>query len=146
MNRVKILTGAVIFLFLLNAGLIFFLMGQKHPHLQPKREIIRLLELDKEQVAEYEKMIEAHQSNIEVHDTKITELKQALYQGLIDVEVDRDSIFNVLSKEQIIVEKMHYNHFREVGTLCNNDSQKESFKKLTKRLTALFSIRKQRRK
>jgi protein CpxP len=147
MNRVKILTGAVIFLFLLNAGLIFFLMGPPPPHggPGPKNEIIQLLELDKEQVVQYEEMIEAHQSNIQAQDAKIVELKQVLYQGLIDSQVDTDSIFTLLSKEKITVEKMHYSHFKALEGLCD-ENQKGNFKKLTKRLTELFSTKKKGRR
>lgn len=143
MNRVKILRGAVIFLFLLNTGLIFFLMGRPPRPEGPKREIIQLLELDKEQVAQYEEIIMAHQIEIQTQDAKIIELKQALYQGLIDNQVDTDSIFNLLSQEKIMIEKMHYNHFVALEALCN-ENQKGNFEKLTKRLTELFSIKKER--
>ncbi len=146
MNRVKILIRAVAFLFLLNIGLIFFLVGRRpSPRHGPKHKIIQLLELDSKQVKEYEEMIKIHEGNITAQDEKIVALKQELYKGLIDNQVDTDSLLALLSKEKTIVEKMHYRHFNDLEKLCKDD-QKDNFKKLTKELTKLFSVKERRGK
>ena len=79
MSKIKLLTIAVIGLFLLNAGIITFMLlrnppgpGVGRPPLHkeaPREAIIQMLHFDKEQSDQYKELIDQHQASNQVTST-----------------------------------------------------------------------------
>ena len=149
MSKIKLLTIAVIGLFLLNAGIITFMFLRNPPrpgagrapmHKEAPREvIIQMLHFDKEQADQYKQLIDQHQSSIRDLDDKIAETKNALYQTLsTENSIAKDSLLLTLADLQKQVESVHYAHFMDIKKICRPD-QLRDFDKLTKDLSRLFS-------
>jgi len=149
MSKIKLLTIAVIGLFLLNIGMITFMLfgnpirpGLGRPPLQreaPREAIIQMLHFDKEQSDQYKELIDQHQALIRDLDDKIAETKNELYQTLSTENITiKDSLQIVLADLQKQVESVHYAHFMDIKKICRPD-QLNDFNKLTKELSRLFS-------
>ena len=149
MSKIKLLTIAVIGLFLLNIGMIIFMLlgnplrpGLGRPPLRkeaPREAIIQMLDFDKEQAEKYKQLIDQHQSSIRGFDDKIADTKNELYQTLASENIAvKDSLLIVLADLQKQVESVHYNHFKDIKKICRPD-QLSDFNKLTKELSRLFS-------
>jgi hypothetical protein len=149
MSKIKLLTIAVIGLFLLNIGIITFMLLGNHirpglgkPPLQreaPREAIIQMLHFDKEQAVQYKELIVQHQALIRELDDKIAETKNELYQTLsTENSAIKDSLQFVLADLQKQVESVHYGHFQDIKKICRPD-QLSDFDKLTKDLSRLFS-------
>jgi protein CpxP len=149
MSKIKLLTIAVIGLFLLNIGMITFMLlrnpprpGAGRPPLHkeaPREAIIQMLHFDKEQADQYKQLIDQHQSSIRDLDDKIAETKNQLYQTLsTENKIVKDSLLLTLADLQKQVESVHYGHFQDIKKICRPD-QLRDFDKLTKDLSRLFS-------
>jgi hypothetical protein len=149
MSKIKLLTIAVIGLFLLNAGIITFMFfrnppqpGEGRPPMRkeaPREAIIQMLHFDKEQADQYKQLIDQHQSSIRDLDDKIAETKNQLYQTLsTENKIVKDSLLLTLADLQKQVESVHYGHFQDIKKICRTD-QLRDFDKLTKDLSRLFS-------
>ena len=149
MSKIKLLTIAVVGLFLLNAGIITFMFlrtpprpGEDRPPLrkeEPRKAIVQLLHFDKEQEDQYTELIDRHQALIRDLDDKIAETKNELYQTLSSENTAvKDSLLLTLADLQKQVESVHYGHFQEIKKICRPD-QLRDFDKLTKELSSLFS-------
>ena len=110
-------------------------MGQEGP----KRIIIERLHFDKDQVAEYEKLIDEHQSSIRSADDSIRIVKNGLYQTLNNENfAGKDSLVARLGVLQNQIEGVHYNHFAQLKKLCK-PGQLNAFNDLTKDLARFFA-------
>ena len=157
MSKIKLLTIAVIGLLLINIAIVSFLMFRKpppslagrppmgqdgQPPLQQdrlKNIIINKLHFDKEQAAQYEKLIVQHQAIIKSLNDSIKDAKNDLYSSLTDVTfTGKDSLIAKLGLLQRQVELTHYEHFAAIKTLCKPD-QLENYASLTKELARFFA-------
>jgi periplasmic protein CpxP/Spy len=149
MTKMKLLSMAVIGLLLINIGILAFLFLSKPMHSPidgprgkgegPKLIIIEKLHFDKEQVTQYEKLIDLHQKTVRELDGQIRETKNQLYATLAaENDKNTDSLQNKLGEIQRQIESAHYNHFEEIKKLCK-PGQTEYFKNLTGELAKFFA-------
>jgi periplasmic protein CpxP/Spy len=150
MSKTKFLTIIVIILFVINViTLSFFLINNQrklfrdHRPQAPSEVIIDRLHFDENQIGQYEKLIEAHQSEINSFDKKINSVKNELYLQLSkpDDKNLTDSLLTVLLATQKQIEVTHLNHFKEVKSICK-PNQIEDFNNLSKDLSGLFRPKK----
>ena len=149
MSKLKLLSIGVIGLLLVNMGIVVFLFMKKPPHPPgggppmgqegPKLIIIERLNFDKEQVAEYEKLIDEHQSSMRTTGDSIRMVKNDLYQTLNNENfAGKDSLVTRLGVLQNQIELIHYNHFAQLKKLCK-PAQFNAFNDLTKDLARFFA-------
>lgn len=142
MNKIKLLTILCIGLFITNLMLLWFLLSNKpgnHPGGEgPKKVIIEKLGFDKAQVAEYEKQIQWHRSEIDRSQEKLMKLKNELYASLTSNEDKKDSLIMEICAVQEQIENIHYKHFLDIKSLCKPEQQK-AFEELTKEIARLFA-------
>jgi protein CpxP len=149
MDKIKLLTIAVISLLLLNLGTLGFLifarpphsMGPPGMHQQPKEIIIERLRFDKEQQKKYAELIRWHRGTINAIETEIHQLKNKLYLQLLKNKADtitRDSLINALADYQKQIEATHFRHFQDIKSICTPD-QMDDYNDLTEELSRIFS-------
>lgn len=144
MNNTKFLILIIIVLLVMN-GFLFFRL------IKPRKEgaksiIIEQLHLDKEQIKKYESYIRQHRQDVNENEAKMNALRSNLFEQL---KYDQnflkvDSLISIIAQQQMVAEKINYNHFLEVKGLCK-PSQKEAFNELTTEIAHLFSPKKGRK-
>ena len=155
MSKIKLLTIAVLLLLLANIGLVTFLVLNKPPHMppprmgmneqEPKRIIIEKLHFNENQIAQYEILINVHQATIKELNNSFNQVKNSLYQTLLNEKtIIKDSLINQLGLLQIKIETTHYNHFKEIKSICL-PNQLANFNELSKELSTFFSPDKKNR-
>lgn len=142
MNKIKVLTIAVIALFVINMvtlSFLFFNDKKNDSKKEPKEIIIHKLGFNKNQIAEYEILIKKHKANISRLDNQIKDSKNKLYQqlNLSENKVVTDSILNSLYLYKSEIELVHYNHFLEIKKLCKPE-QLDNYNELTQELSKIF--------
>lgn len=153
MTKLKLLSIAVIGLLILNVCIVGFLFLRRPPaRLQgpppfevdgPKNKIVEILQLDREQVVEYEKLIDQHKNAIKLLDDSIKETKSNLYKTLAEEDsFMKDSLINKLTTLQKEIETTHYDHFSKIRKLCKPE-QLEHFNRLTHELANFFGSTKE---
>ncbi len=143
----------VISLILSNALLLFLLFGKprkdgRFGEDRPKNMVIEKLRFDKNQIAEYEKLIQNHRHQIREKDDEILKLKNELYSDLKNSQQNsakNDSIIAKIADVQKQVEYIHFQHFLEIKKLCRPE-QKAYFDQLADEISAIFSMRPSHRK
>ncbi|MQP24232.1 periplasmic heavy metal sensor [Flavobacterium sp. LMO8] len=145
MTKSKLLTFAVIALFLINIITLSFLFfkGPRpdgRPKHSPSEIVIDILDFDEQQIIEYKKLIDKHSSQINDLDQKINETKNRLYLELASKENDskKDSILTILNKYTSEVEQVHFDHFLEIKKLCKPE-QLDNYNKLILDLSSIFA-------
>lgn len=146
MQKVKLLTIAVIGLLLLNVCLLAFVffrhpMGM-HPH-QPTPDVVIIdkLQFDKPQQEAYRLLIDEHRAAINKIRTNTYELKDTLYKQLLLPTNQRtivDSLITALANNQQSIEQINFKHFDDIKQLCKPE-QLNNFKDLVDDLAKLFS-------
>ena len=146
----KLLIISVVFLLLLNGGIITYLflskMGRPEGKRMPREIVIEKLHFDEGQIVAYEKIIRLHQDKIRSLDDSVRISKNELYHLLNENSVSnnrKDSLFATLAHLQTQIEQTHYNHFVEIKAICRKE-QLEDFKELTEELSSIFSNSKKR--
>ena len=148
MEKIKLLTGSVIVLFLLNIAIICYLFfgvhsgfrPGNHDRAEPKDIIAAKLHFDANQKKAYEGLIKDHRHKINNYDTKIRSAKSNLYMLLSKPDANlelKDSLTTLLSKYQKQIEKTNFEHFLDIKKLCNPD-QINDFDELTAELGNMF--------
>jgi predicted nucleic acid-binding protein len=143
MDKIKILTYAVIALLVLNLATIGFVAskpGDRHRP-EPREIIIEKLHFDETQQKEYEQLIDWHRGQIKKLDEKIRETKKELYAQLVKNELEtktKDSLITTIAVYQKQIETTHFKHFQDIKKLCRKD-QIQSYIDLTAELSQLFS-------
>lgn len=142
MNKTALLTAAVIILFLMNIGIVTFLLLNRPPRPDgegPKRIVIERLRFDNEQAGRYELLIREHHRTIRAADEEIKRIKRELYTMLASPDPLReDSLIARLGETQQRIEKAHITHFSGIREICRPDQQEE-FKRLSGELAEIFS-------
>ncbi len=146
MDKIKVLSFAVIALLLLNFGTLGFLLlsGTKHdrrpPHRMPKEIITDKLQLDAAQQAAYQTLIDWHRGTIDSLDQQIRSTKNDLYLQLTQKTINiktKDSLIEILASNQKKIEETHFKHFQDIKNLCK-PNQMNSFNELTEELSRIF--------
>jgi flagellar basal body-associated protein FliL len=151
MNKIKLLTVAVIGLFLLNLAIIGYLFisngaktsDQNNKHQRPNELVIKKLNFNTEQQEVYSQLIQKHRRDINDLELKIRQTKHDLYTTLAEQQVDeilKDSLINTLGNYQKAIEIVHFNHFLKIKKMCSKE-QVIVFNELTDELSKLFSKR-----
>ena len=143
MNKIKLLTLAVIGLLLLNLATLSFLFlnapkGNLH---KPQEIIIEKLHFDENQPRQYKQIIQWHKGRIKDLDEKVKQAKENLYHLLLAQNVDekkKDSLIFALANYQHDIEITHFKHFQEIKKICRND-QMQDYNDLTSELSKIFS-------
>jgi Spy/CpxP family protein refolding chaperone len=146
MSKVKFLTILSSTLAIINLVLIgFFLLGPHHGNNKnaPKEYILKQLDLDEDQVAQYEVLIVAHQKGRIALKEKIMALRNQLYIAALK-ENDASKKNQVLSELKILhqqLEVLHLEHFEQLKKICRANQLKH-FDGLVDELTQLFITKK----
>lgn len=149
MTKSKLLTFAVIVLFLINISTLSFLFFKEprtdnrpnqRPRPNPSEVVIHELDFDEQQIEKYRVLIEKHSTQINNLDQKINETKNKLYLELASNENNskKDSILNVLNNYKSEVELAHYNHFLDIKNLCKPE-QLNNYNTLILELSNIFA-------
>lgn len=147
MDKIKLLTYAVIGLLLLNVGIIgflFFSRQNKNPeenHRKPKEFISEKLHFDANQNEKYESIIPIYKDKIDSLDAINKKLKSELYFQLklqVVNSATKDSIITLFLANQKRIEQLHFKHFQDIKSICKI-SQLEDFNALTQELCKMFS-------
>lgn len=147
MDKIKLLTYAVIGLLLLNVGIIgfiFFSRPNRNPeenHRRPKEIIAEKLHFDANQIDKYESIIPIYKDKIDSLDAINRELKSELYSQLKSQVVNsaiKDSIITLFLANQKQIEQLHFKHFLDIKSICKA-SQLQDFNALTQELGKMFS-------
>ena len=143
MNRRKFYLLLIGLLIISNLATMFFMM-QKRIHKPfddgPKKVIIEKLAFDEEQIVAYEKLIDQHIMDIRANDQKIIQLKKELYRLLLKrySNQETDSLTNEIGHVQQEIERIHFNHFKDIKTICTPE-QMPNFDLLIGELDILFN-------
>ncbi len=141
MNKLKVLSLISIGLLAVNIILIWFLVSHQPNRSNregPKRIIIEKLHFDKNQITEYEKLIEWHRTEIRKADKQMLELKHNLYSYLIkEPSTSKDSLIAEIGKLQMAIEHIHFKHFLDIKKLCKHEQQ-NYFEAFASEITELF--------
>lgn len=130
-----------IVLFLINVCVLGFFMSRPHPPRGegPKKMIVERLHFDASQIAEYDKLIEQHQKDIQAKEQEIKEAKQQLYSLLQGDDLSaKDSLANRIGQLQVEVELIHFDHFNDLKNLCKEE-QLDDFNALAGELAQVFA-------
>lgn len=111
-------------------------MAPERRHHGPRNEIIEKLHFDEKQVAEYDELIREHRKAIESAEHQLQKQKQLLYSNL--KHPFSDSLLQEILKVEAKIERIHFNHFKDIEKLCKPD-QKKYFRKLNQEVANLFS-------
>ncbi|MFA7273925.1 MAG: hypothetical protein WC044_08650 [Crocinitomicaceae bacterium] len=148
MNKNKFYILIIVFLLVSNLLLVGFMVFRRPPNAggdHPKFVIIERLHFDKKQIYQFEELIKIHRANIEERSEEIKKAKNELYSGLSGSSnmEKTDSLFHVIAKTQAEIEKIHFNHFKEIQSICH-PNQLEDYKELTGEIAQLFGRNHQR--
>ncbi|TSJ42386.1 hypothetical protein [Fluviicola chungangensis] len=137
MKKSMIRNGFIVVLLLSNMLFIYkWWMAPERRHQGPRNEIIEKLHFDEKQVAAYDVLIQGHRKAIENAQEKLLDQKQRLYSNL-DAPFS-DSLLQEILKTEAKIERIHFNHFKDIEKLCRPD-QKHCFKALNREIARLFS-------
>ncbi|MBP6673471.1 MAG: periplasmic heavy metal sensor [Bacteroidetes bacterium] len=151
MNKTRLLSFAVVILFLMNIGMISFFLLNRPPRPDgenrgdgPKRMIIDRLRFDKEQIDRYDALIEEHQRAVRSADEEIMQLKRELFSQISSPDPSReDSLIVKIGDVQRRIEHAHIAHFSGIRMICRPD-QLNDFNGLSRELAQLFSPKERR--
>lgn len=118
-----------------------FANSKHRNHKGPRNYIISKLNFNKEQTAQYDKLIEWHRAQIRKDESAIMDLKKALYTTLNNPNVNtaqQDSIITEINLLQNNIEHTNYTHFKDIKALCTPE-QLVAFSQLCTELSDLFT-------
>ena len=138
----KLLITLIIGLIVSNGLLIGFFITKKpqHPNkANPKEIVIQRLQFDSNQIKDYNQLIDEHRKLTRNKEEELKSTKKKLFQLLNNKTAPKssDSLINILATTHAEIEKLHYQHFKEIRNLCNPD-QLESYNELTTDLINIF--------
>lgn len=145
MKKTKLLTIAVLVLVMINLVTLSFFIS-KEPgdgpgrKAMPREIIIEKLRFDVGQITKYDQLIEVHRDSVRLLDRKIKDNKNTLYNQLAQPynQKSTEALFLQLATSQATIEKLHYNHFLAIKSLCKPD-QLDDYDNLTNELAKIFN-------
>lgn len=143
MNKNRLFVALIVLLLTANVVLLVFAFGDRHgppPRMRgPMEKMIRRLHFDEKQADELEALAHEHRRALHAQDDTIMELRRELYLALKTPNAPlSDSLLTELGKQQIKIEKIHYDHFKKLRTLCKPD-QLTAFDSLVPDLSSIFN-------
>lgn len=145
MNRKYFILFVISALLISNLILVYNLVQKPkmNEKINPRNIVIKSLLFDKNQSAQYDKLIQVHQKEIREHNDQINALKNTLYEILPADTMDAtkvDSITSEIGSIQQNIENIHFNHFMDIKRICK-PSQHGAFIKLSSELQKIFHAR-----
>ncbi|MFM7681133.1 MAG: hypothetical protein ACKO7P_00085 [Bacteroidota bacterium] len=115
----------VIGLIALNAVCVYFLMRpHRGPHHPPK--ITDIIHFDKDTKSKIDKMEKAHFNQMGRYSKKIKGIRKSIYlNNDRSDKIDFDSVFAELAENQKEIEKLRFQYFTDIKSLCNEKQEKE---------------------
>jgi periplasmic protein CpxP/Spy len=143
MNKNRFYQIVIAALLILNIVLLFLHFSRPERPVRPRNIIIERLHFDKNQIEQYEALIDKHHELIITNEVEINKVKDELYQQLIQPydSLKVDSLSKNMADLQKKAEMMNFRHFQDIKKICKPE-QLPYFEKLTNELTKLFSRKK----
>ncbi len=148
MQKTKLLYILIAGLLVSNLMLVGFMLLHKPPHMPPppgkhggpRDIVIERLHFNKQQVADYDKLIKTHHETIQNEDKHIRDIKRALYATLTSAEdaALKDSLIQEIANTQQRIEQTNYEHFTDIKKLCTPEQQ-PYFEELSHDIARLFA-------
>lgn len=147
MNKSTIYIVIILLLVVCNGIFGFMLFSKPGPppgappmHKQPKEVIIEKLHFSDSQIKEYDKLIEAHRSEIMAKEEKLRTLKDKLYSLLLNDNSTEEvaMISNQIGEVHGEIEQIHFKHFNDIHNICTPE-QEADFKILVDELGKIFA-------
>jgi len=89
----------------------------------------RKLNFSAEQQVSFDSLITEQRRNLSVVMKEIGTFRKSLIESIqSDNNVNIDSLVKQIGDKQMVLEKINYNHFKEVLSICNSDQKKEFLK------------------
>ncbi len=143
----NILKQNKLFMFLLLINLLamialYFFCIHKPNHREPKFLIIKELQFNEAQIAMYENYIIEHKSQIKKEQNQLIQLKKKLYNTLnFNVNhTENEQIIEQIAQHYKNIERINYQHFLKIKSLCTTEEQKQKFKTLSLKFAELFLL------
>ena len=151
MTKVRFLTLSVVALVLLNAVMVISMVwaqptpapdgpGPVGPKSEgPRDVIVKRLQLNDDQVKEYDVLIEHHKTTIENEDAGIRKAKKELYALLNDGDTtQKEMLIEKIGGHIMVIENTHFEHFAAIRGLLRDD-QLPLFEDLSGELGRIFA-------
>lgn len=131
MNKMRFLTIGIILLFLLNAGMLVFLLKPNAPINYSARPeaasfIIEQLHLDAQQQLTFERLRHQHHEAVRQAQEEDRHLHDAYFALLKTDHPDKtkaDSVATLIAAQRALIEKATFDHFVQLRALCHPDQQ-----------------------
>ena len=143
MSKTRFLSILVIFLLILNMGIIaFFLFIAPKPgppgamrNKGVKYQIIQKLQLNDEQVRTFDNLVEVHIAKLEGNRKELEQTRAAIFKEFSKEDpAKKDSLLTRIANIQREIESLHITHFRNIKNLCRPD-QLPAFEELVNDLS-----------
>ncbi len=150
MNKIKLLTLAIIGLLVLNLATLAFLflhhsakgpIANNRPGEGPKNIIIERLHFNQTQQNQYNAMVDEHRSRSRELRDNSKLLHDKLYALLNENpvnEIDKNKLITNIAENQKLTEELNFTHFRQIRSLCKG-VQIKYFNELVEDLGKLFA-------
>lgn len=152
MEKNKLLTLAVIALFLLNLGILSFMLltrphadrppfGGPPPHGGPDRIIIESLHLDEKQIQQFEELKHEHHGKIIQLEKLSNDLHEKYFELLNDKIMNQkavDSIATLIGDNRKQTELVNFEHFGKLRALCKPE-QLKGYNEMIQHISRFFN-------
>ena len=124
---------------MLNMVFVFLHINRPERATRPKEIIIERLQFDKNQIIQYENLVQKHHKLVLENEEQINKLKNNLYQQLNNPNesLKVDSIAQNIAELEKRAELINYKHFQDIKKICKH-KQLPLFENLVKDLGQLF--------
>jgi periplasmic protein CpxP/Spy len=139
MNKNRFYQIIIATLLILNIVLLFLHFNRPERPVRPRNIIIERLHFDKNQIEQYEALIDKHHELIMTNEVEINKVKDELYQQLIQPydSLKVDSLSKNMADLQKNAEMINFKHFQDIKQICKAE-QLPYFEKLVGELTKIF--------
>ena len=138
LTKTKFWQFAAVFLLLLNLSQVFFHMRRPDGNAL-KNKVVKILQLDAAQTADYEKLIEQHRRDIQAKESVMSEARRQLYALLSGDDFSaKDSLVQQIGMVQAEIEQIHLSHFQALKALCRPE-QKAGFQQISREMLRFLS-------
>ncbi len=145
MDRVKIYKYGTWSLVALNITVLaFFLFARPRPRPHPpqgsiRAEVIDLLDLDRQQTAQFNAMADDHKNQMKDINGQQKELLAPYFESLVDANesMDKDSLLEAYQQSEREKIEVTYQHFKDIKGLLTPD-QLTDFKEFMEKVTEIL--------